>query len=795
MKNLITLLFGSALLLVLSSMELNSTGRAVHTGAPGEQTCARSGCHDSFALNSGTGSISIQAPGLENNQYIPGQTYTIQVTLAFTGRNLFGLGFEALLNSGANAGVLTAGAGNQVLTGSILGNVRNTITHIQNGGASPNTHTFQFSWTAPAAGAGTVTFYTAGVCANSNGGDSGDNVYSTSRTLNPLVAPTTPAVSQTGDNALCIGESSILFVSPEPGVTYTWLDQNGNTVATGPQLSVAAEGCYSIVSSNAAGSAPASQPICFTTSNPSAEFSGLSTAVCIDAPALELSPSQAGGLFAGNGINGNVFSPSLAGEGFHQVSYSITDPNGCSASSTAIIEVVAVPAVSFTVPEMAICANGAPVELEPSILGGEFTGNGVSGTVFNPALATIGTNTVTLLYVVNGCSSSYAADITVLPAPSAAFTGLAPTYCLNASDATLVPTESGGVFSGNGLTGASTFSPTNAGVGVWDILYSITLDNGCFASQSQQVSVVESGNSSFAPLAASYCTNDTAVDLLPTLQGGVFTGQGVTGSVFSPSVAGAGEVVIVYTLDIGDCSSQSSQTALVLPAPDASFTGLNESYCANDDIVILTPAVGGGNWSGAGVLGNTFYPQVAGEGTVDVVYTLVDENGCSDEQSQTVEILPLPGIELDVQAGTVTADAGADAYQWYDCSTNSPIAGATDNSYTSEIDGAFSVQITQNGCTATTECAVVEVVSVHSVEDDNGWSAFPNPAAHILNITHNGGVFSVEVYSVRGELVQRRMSAISAVQLDVATWAPGMYMIRVMTPQEVKTLPVVVAPH
>jgi hypothetical protein len=57
------------------------------------------------------------------------------------------------------------------------------VTHTGTGNNTSNSHAFSFYWTAPAAGAGTVTFYTSGLAANGTGGTSGDYTYTTSLAL------------------------------------------------------------------------------------------------------------------------------------------------------------------------------------------------------------------------------------------------------------------------------------------------------------------------------------------------------------------------------------------------------------------------------------------------------------------------------------------------------------------------------------------------------------------------------------------------------------------------------------
>lgn len=171
-------------LIVGVSMISSDNGIAGRTGSPGETTCNTSGCHVGNALNATGGSITISAPTLANWQYFPGAVYPISVTVSRAGCPIFGVGFEALRSTGANAGTLTAGVGTTLKAATILGNTRTNIVHTLNGGtSSTGSKTFTFNWTAPAAGTGTVTFYAAGNATNGSGSTSGDFIYTTSQTV------------------------------------------------------------------------------------------------------------------------------------------------------------------------------------------------------------------------------------------------------------------------------------------------------------------------------------------------------------------------------------------------------------------------------------------------------------------------------------------------------------------------------------------------------------------------------------------------------------------------------------
>lgn len=149
-----------------------------NNGVP--QTCANSGCHATFGLNSGSGSVSVDAPA----SVAPGQTVRISVSVdnqtdpATAGSRR--QGFQATIKdpaSGEAVGSVT------------LVDVANTrfagfraadtvyVTHTSSGTGQAS---WVFDWTAPAADvpAG-YRVYVAGNAANGNSASSGDHIYTT----------------------------------------------------------------------------------------------------------------------------------------------------------------------------------------------------------------------------------------------------------------------------------------------------------------------------------------------------------------------------------------------------------------------------------------------------------------------------------------------------------------------------------------------------------------------------------------------------------------------------------------
>ena len=139
----------------------------------------------------------------------------------------------------------------------------------------------------------------------------------------------------------------------------------------------------------------------------------------------------------------------------------------------------AVPATGFTGLPPVICISAAPVTLTGIPANGTFSGPGISGNVFDPAVAGAGTHSIT--YSLSGFSSS-TQQVTVNTLPVLDFTGLGAAYCTTDADITLTGNQAGGNFTisagapagslvDNG-NGTATFKPSvAAAAGPYTITY------------------------------------------------------------------------------------------------------------------------------------------------------------------------------------------------------------------------------------------------------------------------------------------------------------------------------------
>ena len=96
-------------------------------------------------------------------------------------------------------------------------------------------------------------------------------------------------------------------------------------------------------------------------------------------------------------------------------SYTIThETNGICPDSVSIeLNISTYADISFTLSEEFICDTVSSIELNASPTGGLFTGTGVQGAMFNPAIAGLGVHSLSYSYDNLGCISSVEQSITV----------------------------------------------------------------------------------------------------------------------------------------------------------------------------------------------------------------------------------------------------------------------------------------------------------------------------------------------------------------------------------------------
>jgi hypothetical protein len=185
-------LFGMTVLCIPVLLLAFSSRRACDP--PGLQSCFN-GCHDSFPLNSGNGSLSIL--GVPPS-YNPDSTYNITITIEDPGQERWGFEVTTLDSVDCQAGVFIVTDTDSTQLSDNTGCNPDYMKHTDLGthaGVLDGPVSWRFDWQAPGSGTGIVTFYASGVAANDGSGSNGDYVYCASVTSDEIIVGVDEEVS------------------------------------------------------------------------------------------------------------------------------------------------------------------------------------------------------------------------------------------------------------------------------------------------------------------------------------------------------------------------------------------------------------------------------------------------------------------------------------------------------------------------------------------------------------------------------------------------------------------------
>ncbi|MBI5220196.1 MAG: gliding motility-associated C-terminal domain-containing protein [Bacteroidia bacterium] len=146
-------------------------------------------------------------------------------------------------------------------------------------------------------------------------------------------------------------------------------------------------------------------------------------------------------------------------------------------------------------------------------------------------------------------------------------------FCLNNASINLTAVTGGGIWSGTGITNSSfgTFSPSIAGIGIHQIIY--TISGTCGDADTISITVNQNYNATITPTGP-FCLNNASINFTAVTGGGVWSGTGITNSsfgTFSPSIAGIGTHQIIYTIS-GTCGDADTAFIIVHSVPVITMT-------------------------------------------------------------------------------------------------------------------------------------------------------------------------------------------------------------------------------
>jgi hypothetical protein len=587
--------------------------------------------------------------------------------------------------------------------------------------------------------------------------DYGSNLF-----IDGMAVFNAPSVDLGPDTAACGGNTITFDAGTFFKANYLWT-RGIDTVGTAQTYTASTSGSY-VAHVSQFGVAGIDAVTATFNVVPMANFTGLNATYCDNEMASTLMPTPAGGMFTGNGINGNMFDPATAGVGNHIVTYTFTTTAGCTSIATDTTDVFEAPAVALM--DTAICEGdsvmfsaGTAAPAAPGLIFSmyiEGSGNNKAIEVYNATTDTLNLDDYSIMTNYNGnpWSGQYHFPAGYMLAPSDVFVIANE----NADPAILAVADDSLAYNAGGYIVGFNGDDVRA-------LYKHNATDSVMIDIIGRYDLVDPG-SGWDVAGVSSATKDHSIVRKSTIVGGNTDWDAIAGT---DSVSSE---YLVYPKNTFMYLGSHSATA---PAP-VSYTYL---WSTGDTTATITVTP-----------------------TTTTTYTVTVDNGtCTTFDSAVVTVNALPVVNLGNDTtikwtyGVVTLDAGnpnASSWNW---STGDvyQIVTFTNANLSNSAPNVISVEVTENGCSAS-DTIVITAVNDISIEEsiaNMNVEVYPNPTKGQFNLAINGfeGDLEMAIVDLAGQTVHSEKISVTVSynnKFDMSKLASGVYYIKLISKGGVK---------
>jgi len=215
-----------------------------------------------------------------------------------------------------------------------------------------------------------------------------------------------------------------------------------------------------------------------------------------------------------------------------------------------------------------------------------------------------------------------------------------------------------------------------------------------------------------------------------------------------------GTTVVTWTYNDGHGNTSTQTQNVVITdniAPVADLANL-PAITGNCSVAAITAPTATDNCAGTITGTTTTIFPITTAGNTTVTWTFNDGHGNTSMQTQNVTVT-VPVATTTLSGLTITATTSGAVYQWINCGTgNTPISGATSQSFTATANGTYAVIVTQNGCSSTSSCVTIATVGLDDKVKEALFEVYPNPNRGIFTI-RNSSALQVTITNAAGQLI------------------------------------------
>lgn len=493
-------------------------------------------------------------------------------------------------------------------------------------------------------------------------------------TVNVTTLPSITVTTSSSD--ICEGSSASLTASG--ATTYSWSPASGLSPDTGATVTANPASTTTYIVTGTQNNCSDTQSVTINiTPSPIVSVTPASPGICTGSSTLltangaaSYTWSPASGLSATTG-SAVTATPSAT------TTYVVTGTqNSCSDTQSVTVAVSAIPVISVTPVNPAICAGNSTT----------LTASGADSYTWSPASdlsSTTGSSvtanppasaTYTVTGSTGGCSGTQTVTVNVTPLPAITVSPSSATIC--AGDPASLAASGASAYSWSPSTGlsATTGSAVDASPSS-TTTYTVTgTQNGCNGTQNVTVSVNPVPVVTVTPSSPTICEGSST----SLTAGGAATfiwspASGLSDTV-SASVITSPATTTTYTVSgtTNGCTGTQAVTVNVAPLPIVAINPVSPTICFGNSTVLIATGANTYSWSPPGGLSSSSEDTVTASPLFTTTYSVTGTaNGCSNSTAVTVTVSLSPAVTAYASStgicggdSTLLVAGGASNYTW-----------------------------------------------------------------------------------------------------------------------------------
>ena len=154
--------------------------------------------------------------------------------------------------------------------------------------------------------------------------------------------------------------------------------------------------------------------------------------------------------------------------------------------------------------------------------------------------------------------------------------------------------------------------------------------------------------------------------------------------------------------------------------------------------------------------------------------------GCDSLVTLDLTVVSVSDITTSVNGIVISANNSNASYQWVDCDNgNAAIAGETNQSFTPTSNGNYAVELTENGCTKTSDCIAILSVGTDEIGAMASISIYPNPAVEECVIVSDQLSKNYRITDNSGKLIKEGQITANQTVVNLSDFHKGMYFLTI----------------